>query len=83
MSPTPVATPVSPTLRRRRGMTEEAAIAAVDQVLRASGGRHYSHGSELERLSRDVRAGLYQPSDEESVQASYARALLGEIGTDR
>ena len=34
MSPTPVATPVSPTLRRRRGMTEEAAIAAVDQACR-------------------------------------------------
>ncbi|EAP98730.1 IS21 family transposase [Janibacter sp. HTCC2649] len=34
MNPTPVATPVSPTLRRRRGMTEEAAIAAVDQACR-------------------------------------------------
>lgn len=34
MSPTPVATPVSPTLRRRRGLTEEAAIAAVDQACR-------------------------------------------------
>lgn len=61
----------------------EAAIAAVDETLRASGGRHYSRGSELERLSRDVRAGIYQPSDEESVQASYAKALLGEIDTPR
>ena len=34
MSPTPVTTPVSPTLRRRRGMTEEAAVAAVDQACR-------------------------------------------------
>lgn len=61
----------------------EAAIEAVDQVLRASGGAHYSRRSELERLSRDVRAGLYHPSDAESVQSSYARALLGEIGEDR
>ncbi len=36
--------------------------------------------SELERLSRDVRAGMYHPSDLESVHASYAKALLGEIG---
>ncbi len=34
MSPTPVATPVSPTLRRRRGMTEEASVAAIDQACR-------------------------------------------------
>lgn len=61
----------------------EAALAAVDQVLRASGGAHFFRRSELERLSRDVRAGLYHPSDAESVQASYARALLGEIGQDR
>ncbi|MFE5776618.1 acyl-CoA dehydrogenase family protein [Brachybacterium sp. NPDC056505] len=61
----------------------EAAIGAVDQVLRASGGAHFSRTSELERLSRDVRAGLYHPSDEESVHGSYARALLGEIGADR
>ncbi|MGO2756629.1 MAG: acyl-CoA dehydrogenase family protein [Brachybacterium alimentarium] len=58
----------------------EAAIAAVDQVLRASGGSQYFRRSELERLSRDVRAGMYHPSDEESVHASYAKALLGEIG---
>lgn len=61
----------------------ETAIDAVDQVLRASGGAHYFRRSELERLSRDVRAGMYHPSDEESVHASYATALLGPIGADR
>ncbi|PMC75241.1 acyl-CoA dehydrogenase family protein [Brachybacterium sp. UMB0905] len=61
----------------------ETAIAAVDQVLRASGGSHYFRRSELERLSRDVRAGMYHPSDEESVHASYAKALLGEIDQPR
>lgn len=58
----------------------EAALGAVDQVLRASGGAQYFRRSELERLSRDARAGMYHPSDEESVHASYAKALLGEIG---
>lgn len=62
--------------------TEEA-MAAVDQVLRASGGAHYFRRSELERFSRDVRAGMYHPSDDESVHASFAKALLGEIGADR
>ncbi|MGY5763794.1 acyl-CoA dehydrogenase family protein [Brachybacterium sp. DNPG3] len=66
-----------------KSRSTEAAIAAVDQVLRASGGAHFFRRSELERLSRDVRAGLYHPSDEESVHASYARALLGEIGDSR
>ena len=61
----------------------EAALAAVEQVLRASGGSQYSRRSELERLSRDVRAGMYHPSDEESVHASYAESLLGEIGEAR
>ena len=61
----------------------ETAIMAVDQVLRSSGGAHYYRRSELERLARDVRAGMYHPSDEESVHASYAKALLGEIGEDR
>lgn len=60
-----------------------AALTAVDEALKASGGRHYYVGSELERLSRDVRASIYQPSDEESVHAAYARALLGEIGSER
>lgn len=61
----------------------EAAVGAVDQCLRASGGAHYFRRSELERLSRDVRAGIYHPSDEESVHASYAKALLGEVGAER
>jgi len=66
-----------------KARSTETAIAAVDQVLRASGGAQYFRRSELERLSRDVRAGMYHPSDEESVHASYAKALLGEIGAPR
>lgn len=66
-----------------KARVSEAAIDAVDECLRASGGRHYYLGSELERLSRDVRATIYQPSSAESVHGSYARALLGDIGSER
>ena len=58
----------------------DGAIAAVDQVLRASGGSSFYTRSELERLSRDVRAGMYQPSDAKSAHNSYATALLGDVG---
>lgn len=34
MSPTAAATTITPTLRRRRGLTEQAAVAAVDQACR-------------------------------------------------
>lgn len=66
-----------------KSRTTETVLRAVDQCLRSSGGRHYFRGSELERLSRDARAALYQPSDEESVHGSYARGLLGDIGSVR
>ena len=36
MSPTASATTITPTLRRRRGLTEQAAVAAVDQACRRS-----------------------------------------------
>lgn len=61
----------------------EAVIRAVDECVRASGGRHFSRDSELERLSRDARAAIYQPSNEESMHASYALSLFGEIGSER
>lgn len=66
-----------------KSRTTEAALRAVEQCLRSAGGRHYYRSSELERLSRDVRAAMYQPSDEESVHASYAKGLLGDIGSER
>ena len=72
-----------PQLSGVKSRVTEAALSAVDQCLRASGGRHFYRGSELERLSRDVRAGLYQPSDEESVHGAYARVLLGDVGAER
>ncbi|RKQ36308.1 acyl-CoA dehydrogenase family protein [Kocuria tytonis] len=57
----------------------EAAREVVDLVLRASGGAQYRRGSELERLYRDVLAGMYHPSDAESVHAATANSLLGPV----
>ena len=58
----------------------EAARQVVDLALRTSGGAQYSRGRELERLYRDVLAGIYHPSDNESVHAALAKALLGPVG---
>ncbi|AWB82513.1 acyl-CoA dehydrogenase [Corynebacterium yudongzhengii] len=57
----------------------EAAKEAVEIALRTTGGAQYFRSSELQRLYRDVIAGIYHPSDSESVHASYAKALLGPI----
>ena len=55
----------------------ETAREVVELALRASGGSQFRRGSELERLYRDVLAGMYHPSDNESVHAATAKAVLG------
>lgn len=55
----------------------EAARYVVDQALRVTGGGGYRSSSELSRLHRDVLAGIYHPSDTESVHATVAANLLG------
>ncbi|GEO96624.1 acyl-CoA dehydrogenase family protein [Kocuria turfanensis] len=57
----------------------ETARQVVDLAMRTSGGAQYSRGGELERLYRDVLAGIYHPSDSESVHAAVAKALLGPL----
>lgn len=57
--------------------TVEAAKEAVELAVRTSGGAQYFRSAELQRLYRDVLAGIYHPSDNESVHASYAKAILG------
>lgn len=58
--------------------TENARVV-VDQALRVSGGGSYFAGNELGRLYRDVLAGIFHPSDDESAHATVANALLGPI----
>lgn len=62
-----------------KGRATEAAKSAVELALRTTGGAQYFRSSELQRLYRDVIAGLYHPSDNESLHASYAASLLGPV----
>lgn len=57
----------------------EAAKDVVELAVRITGGAQYFRTSELQRLYRDVLAGIYHPSDNESVHASYAKYLLGPV----
>lgn len=57
----------------------ETARAVVDQAIRVSGGGSYFSGNELGRLYRDVLAGIFHPSDDESAHATIANAWLGPV----
>lgn len=49
----------------------------VEQAIAIAGGASFSSSSELGRLYRDVIAGGFHPSNEDSVHATVANALLG------
>jgi alkylation response protein AidB-like acyl-CoA dehydrogenase len=51
----------------------------VDQAIRVSGGSTYFASSELGRLYRDVLAGIFHPSDDESAHSTVAAAWLGPL----
>ncbi|WP_265522165.1 acyl-CoA dehydrogenase family protein [Oerskovia flava] len=57
----------------------ETARDVVDQAVRVSGGSTYFASSELGRLSRDVLAGIFHPSDAESAHSTVATSLLGPV----
>ncbi|PNI09560.1 acyl-CoA dehydrogenase [Arthrobacter sp. AFG7.2] len=57
----------------------ETARRVVDLSIRVSGGSSYFRGSELERLYRDVLAGMFHPSDDESAHNTVANAWLGPL----
>lgn len=57
----------------------ETARLVVDLAIRVSGGSSYFRGSELERLYRDVLAGMFHPSDDESAHNTVANAWLGPL----
>ena len=59
----------------------ETARHVVDQAMRVAGGSGYRSTSELARLQRDVLAGIYHPSDTESIHATVAGNLLGALGS--
>jgi alkylation response protein AidB-like acyl-CoA dehydrogenase len=57
----------------------ETARYVVDQAARLAGGGGYRSSSELARLQRDVLAGIFHPSDTESVHNTVATNLLGPL----
>lgn len=68
-----------PQLSAVKHRSAEASLFSVQQAVRASGGSSYYNSKELSRLYRDVVAGLFQPSDAESLYAGWANMLLGPI----
>lgn len=54
-----------------------AARGAVDSAMEVAGGAGFSGSSELARLYRDVLAGLFQPSSQDSTRSTIARDILG------
>ena len=57
----------------------QTARDVVDQCMHIAGGGGYTTASELSRLQRDVLAGIYHPSDPESVHSTVAADLLGPL----
>ncbi|RPF27414.1 acyl-CoA dehydrogenase family protein [Georgenia muralis] len=68
-----------PQLSALKSRATEMALDVVTKAVRASGGSSYSNSHELSRLYRDVLAGLFHPSDDESVHGAWANALLGPV----
>ncbi len=68
-----------PQLSAVKNAAAEASLRAVEQAVRACGGSSYFNRSELSRLYRDVVAGLFQPSDQESLHSAWANAMLGPV----
>lgn len=57
----------------------ETARFSIDQAVRVAGGSSFRSSHELGRLYRDVLAGGFHPSNEDSVHSTVATALLGPI----
>ena len=57
----------------------ETARRVVDLAIRVSGGSSYFRGSMLERVYREVLAGLFHPSDDASAHNTVANAWLGSL----
>jgi alkylation response protein AidB-like acyl-CoA dehydrogenase len=68
-----------PALSGLKHRATETARSVVDVAMRVGGGGGYYRSSELQRLYRDVLAGLYHPSDPESAHGTVANALLGPL----
>lgn len=68
-----------PKLSSLKNLATETTLRVVEEILRATGGRSYYAKHELSRLYRDALAGLFQPSDQESLHNAWASVLLGPL----
>ena len=68
-----------PQLSAVKSRATEVALSVVEKAIRAAGGSSYFSSSELSRLYRDALAGIFHPSDDESVHGAWANALLGPV----
>ncbi|KMY23724.1 acyl-CoA dehydrogenase [Actinobaculum suis] len=68
-----------PRFSAAKNLAAEASLRAVNECIRACGGSSYYETHELSRLYRDVLAGLFQPSDQESLHSAWASMVLGPI----
>jgi alkylation response protein AidB-like acyl-CoA dehydrogenase len=68
-----------PQLSAIKYRTTTTAVDVVGTALAAAGGSAYFTRNELSRLYRDVLAGLFHPTSEDSVHGMWATALLGPL----
>lgn len=59
--------------------TTDSARGIVETAMQVAGGSGYFRGQELERLYRDVLAGMFHPSSKDSAHDSMAKAVLGPV----
>lgn len=69
-----------PRLVANKTQAIRTAKAQADFAVEASGGASYHRGNELSRIYRDVMAGVFHPSDDESAHNTLANFMLGPIG---
>ena len=68
-----------PRLVAAKTQAVRTAKAQVDYALEASGGAGYHRSAEITRLYRDVMAGVFHPSDDESAHTTLATLALGPL----
>ncbi len=68
-----------PKLSTIKNKASEATFKLAEESMRSVGGRAYANANELSKLYRDALAGLFQPSDQESLHNAWAKMLLGPI----
>lgn len=73
---------MKPELGLAKTVATNAAVRIVDLAMRIVGGSSLSRTLPLERMYRDVRAGLHNPPMEDAVGAMLAQRAIGDVKRD-